>query len=125
MADSAKLIPIRKVFEDEDYNLAAENQGYYCQQLQCENMSGAWETLGNYKMVALANGAQTLTAGFWFLAQVMPRPLVIPFSCFPQPPTAPIKFLFMTTNIPKTLKAQIGNRHAPNLKDSKLTRGNA
>jgi len=73
MADSAKLIPIRKVFEDEEYNLMAENQGYYCQQLQCENMAGAWETLGNYKMAALANGAQTLTAGFWFLAQVIPK----------------------------------------------------
>merc|ERR1719499_579863 len=86
-------------------------------------------------MAALANGAQTLTAGFWFLAQVIPkatgysffmlpstayntyqipiydkpslqdsgswpksyqRPLVIPFSCFLQPPTIPIKFLFMT-----------------------------
>jgi len=73
MADSAKLIPIRKVFEDEEYNLKAENNNYYCQQLSCENMAGAWETLGNYKMVDLANGAQTLTAGFWFLAQVMPK----------------------------------------------------
>merc|ERR1719208_603704 len=51
-------------------------------------------------MAALANGAQTLTAGFWFLAQVIPKALVIPFSCFLQPPTIPIKFLFMTTNIP-------------------------
>jgi len=86
MADSAKLIPLRKVFEDEDYNLMAENQGYYCQQLQCENMSGAWETLGNYKMAALANGAQTLTAGFWFLAQVIPK--ATGYSFFMLPSTA-------------------------------------
>jgi len=73
MADSAKLIPLRKVFEDEEYNLQAENQGYYCQQLSCENMAGAWDTLANYKMDALANGSQTLTAGFWFLAQIIPK----------------------------------------------------
>jgi len=74
MADAAKkLIPIRKIFDDEEYNLQAENNGYYCQQLQCENLSGAWETLGGYKMAALANGAQTLTAGFWFLAQIVPK----------------------------------------------------
>merc|ERR1719483_1649922 len=128
-------------------------------------------------MVDLANGAQTLTAGFWFLAQVMPkatgysffmlpasayttyqipifdqqypqnpkgpdwqaicsskfegfkacqRPLVIPFSCFPHPPTRPIKFLFLTSNIHKTLKAQIGKRFVQaNLKDSKPMDGNA
>jgi len=74
MADAVKkLVPIRKVFDDEDFDLSAENQGYYCQQLQCENLSGAMETLGNYKMAALADGAQTLTAGFWFLAHIIPK----------------------------------------------------
>jgi len=87
MADAAKkLIPIRKIFDDEEYNLAAENNGYYCQQLQCENLSGAWETLGGYKMAALANGAQTLTAGFWFLAQIVPK--ATGYSLFMLPTTA-------------------------------------
>merc|ERR1740129_1572937 len=37
-------------------------------------------------MVALANGAQTLTAGFWFLAQVMPK--ATGYSFFMLPATA-------------------------------------
>lgn len=87
MADAkVKLVPIRKVFDDEEFNLAAENQGYYCQQLQCENLSGAMETLGSYKMADLANGAQTLTAGFWFLAQIIPK--ATGYSFFMLPTTA-------------------------------------
>lgn len=88
MADASKkkIIDLRKIFDDEEYNLAAENQGWYCQQLQCENLQGAWDTLGGYSIKALANGAQNLQAGYWFLAQIVPK--VTGYSMFVLPDNA-------------------------------------
>jgi len=75
MADAKKkLLKLRKVFDDEDqFDLAALHGGYYAQSLGA-NLSAAWGVLEQYKMDALALGAQTtLAPGFWFLAQVIPQ----------------------------------------------------
>jgi len=75
MADAKKkLLKLRKVFDDEDqFDLAALQGGYYAQSLGA-NLSAAWGVLEQYKMDALALGAQTtLAPGFWFLAQVIPQ----------------------------------------------------
>jgi len=76
MADASKkkLLKLRKVFDDEDqFDLAAVQGGYYVPHLGA-NLSAAWGVLEQFKMDAIANGAQTsLAPGFWFLAQVIPQ----------------------------------------------------
>ena len=105
MADASKkkIIDLRKIFEDEDYDLAAENQGWYCQQLQCKNLQGAWETLGNYTIKQLANGAQNLSAGYWFLAQIVPK--VTGYSMFVLPDDAGYRIPLFDNTYPQNHKA--------------------